>query len=338
MSNIICDLMSRGRGPDGTVTIRSILQKMRKHAPRLWILRRIRRLWWGLRMQANDGVCSVEIANRHVGFFAQMNWCLYIFQHCERHGVIPDIRLTGDVYLDPDRGPSWFDYFFDARNPMDPEERAKRVRYTKRILDLVDLGTPFGAYLNIDDAARILHKFIRSKPHIVKIVNQFWGTCGANGSVVGVHFRGTDKSWEAPRVSWNHCLTTLQRHLRDRPDIWAIFVASDEKAFIQFVANSVKDRPVYWRDDYYRSSDGRPIHTTSREVGGYEKGEDALVNAMLLSKCSTLIRTTSFLSAWASIFNPTLKVILLNKPYDQFLWFPESEILRKCDTEYVPEI
>ena len=33
-----------------------------------------------------------------------------------------------------------------------------------------------------------------------------------------------------------------------------------------------------------------------------------------LSKCSTLPRTTSFLSDSAAIFNPSLKIILLNKP------------------------
>jgi hypothetical protein len=169
------------------------------------------------------------------------------------------------------------------------------------------------------------------------MVDDFWKACGADGSVLGIHFRGTDKSSEAPRVSWSHCLAILEAHLRDRPDFQGVFVASDEQAFVRFIAKSVKRRPVYWRDDHYRSSDGRPIHTTVGVVGGYEKGQDALVNALLLSKCSTLIRTTSFLSAWASIFNPTLKVVLLNKPYEGKIWYPESAILGRRETEYFPE-
>jgi hypothetical protein len=319
------------------VRARRVLWEMRRRVRRLWIPRRVRRLWWALRMQANEGVCSVEIANKHVGFFAQMVWCLYIFQHCERHGLIPDIRLTGDAYRDPNRGPNWLDYYFDTCKPMAPDETARRIRYTKKITEWEDMGQPFGADMSIDDAARILHKFIRPKSHIGKIVDEFWETCGTDGAVVGIHYRGTDKSSEAPRVSWSHCLATLETHLRDRPDVRAVFVASDEEAFIRFIARSVKDRPVYWRDDHYRSSDGRPVHTTVGEVGGYEKGEDALVNALLLAKCSTLIRTTSFLSAWASIFNPTLKVILLNKPYEDKIWYPESAIFMSRDTEYFPE-
>lgn len=68
------------------------------------------------------------------------------------------------------------------------------------------------------------------------------------------------------------------------------------------------------------------------EGGGYEKGEDTFVNALLLSKCSTLIRTTSLLSAWASVFHPDLKVILLNRPYDNRLFYPETVIPEKADT------
>ena len=157
-----------------------------------------------------------------------------------------------------------------------------------------------------------------------------------DGPVLGIHYRGTDKTWEAPRVSWQHCLNTVKNYLRSHKNISGIFTASDEQGFIDFINKSVTDIPVYSRDDYYRSTDHRPVHSAIN-VGGYEKGEDALVNAFMLANCTTLIRTTSFLSAWASIFNPNLKVILLNKPHDRMLWYPENEILGRPDTEYLPE-
>jgi hypothetical protein len=215
-------------------------------------------------------------ANDHVGFFAQMVWCLYIYQHCERRGLIPDIRLTGEVYLDPVRGPNWLYYYFNNPSPVGSDKTAKPIRYTKKITEWEDMGQPFGTDVNINAAARTFQKFICPKPHVVKKVDDFWKGLDANDAVVGIHFRGTDKSTEAPRVSWNHYLEVLERYLRSRPDIRAVFVASDEKAFIDFMARSVKDRPVYWRDDHYRSSDGRPVHTQVGKVGGYEKGEDAL--------------------------------------------------------------
>ena len=118
--------------------------------------------------------------------------------------------------------------------------------------------------------------------------------------------------------------------------IEAVFVASDEQKFIEFMKESINYVPVYCNNDHCRSSNGQPIHK-SEKGGGYEKGEDALVNVLLLAKCSTLIRTTSTFSAWASIFNPNLKVILLNTPYPGNLWFPESEILRQPGTELILE-
>ena len=305
---------------------------------RLPISRWGRRLWFTMRMRANEGVCSVEIANR-VGFFAHMCWCLCILQYCERHRLIPDIHLTDTTYLDPKRGSNWLDHYFDVSNPITSEEIARRVRYTKKIFAIQDIGLSTEPRMSLDDGARLLRKYLRPKLHINTIVDDFWRTVGLDGPVVGVHYRGTDKTSEAPRVSWDHCLNILENYLRNHRTIHAVFVASDEQAFIDFIKNSVKTVPVYSHDDHYRSNNRRPVHTAI-EGGGYDKGEDALVNALLLSKCSTLIRTTSLLSAWALIFNPELKVILLNKPYDNRLdriVYPETEILTRHDTEYLPE-
>jgi Nodulation protein Z (NodZ) len=287
-------------------------------------------------MRANEGVCSFEIATNHSGFFGQLYWCLCIFQYCDGHGLIPYLRLTSEVYLDHERGPNWFDYYFDLPGPTISDQVKRRVRYTKILRDYLDLGPPIAPRMSIDEGARTVRKYLRPKPHINAMVDDFWRTLSVDGPVVGVHFRGTDKTTEAPRVSWGYSLNVLEDYLRKHQAIRAVFVASDELAFIDFIKKSVKSLPVYSHDDHYRSKGNRPVHTAI-EGGGYEKGEDALVNALLLAKCSTLIRTTSFLSAWASLFNPDLKVILLNKPYENRLWYPENEILKRRDTEYLPE-
>jgi hypothetical protein len=291
-------------------------------------------------MKANDGVCSVEIATNYVGFFAQMVWCLCILRYCERHRLIPDIRLTGRTYLDPKRGPNWLNYYFDSSGSLTPEEVKRRVRYTKKIASWGDMGPPLVLNLTLENGAQTLHKFLRPKPHINNIVDNFWTSIDTHGPVLGVHFRGTDHYEEAPRVSYAHCLKVLKNHLTTHKSTAAVFVASDEQEFIDFIKKSVKgDLPVYSHDDHYRSGDSDILPVFRRDIGngGYEKGEDALVNALLLSRCSTLIRTTSCLSAWASIFNPHLNVILLNRPYKDKLWYPEKEVLKRSNTEYIAE-
>jgi hypothetical protein len=299
-----------------------------------WQITRLPRwMWWAIRMRANNGVCSIELNNEWLGFFAQMTGGLRVLQYCERYGLIPDLRLTG-VYDTPERGPNWLYHYFDRTDAMPLAKLAERVRYTKKITWWHEMGPLVLRQLDIPEGARLLNKYLRIKPHIQSIVDGFWRCHNLNGLVVGVHFRGTDKATEAPLVSWPHILSVVQKCLEKYDSAEAVFVASDEQKFIDFVKNSLIKVPIYSRDDYYRSRDGLPIHTTG-EGGGYEKGEDALVNALLLAKCGVLIRTTSFLSAWASLFNPELRVILLNKPYKT--WYPEREIMKRQSTEYCLE-
>lgn len=301
----------------------------------LWIVRWGLGLSWQIHMRRNREICSIEIDFCN-GFFAQLNWCLLILKYCDLHELVPDICLSGQ-YRDPQRGRNWLDYYFDIPRLMTAEEIARRVRYTKKVGEIRGLGLPIPRRMTLEESVRISHKYLHPKPHITALVDGTWKKFAANGPVVGIHFRGTDKVEEAPRVSWEHCLNILNSYLQIDQNIKAVFVASDEQKFVDFVMRSVKGLPVYSHEDHYRAqrSDDMPIHRV--EGGQYEKGEDALVNALLLSRCSTLIRTTSFLSAFASIFNPKLKVILLNKPYGRYLWYPETEILNSRNTNYCPE-
>jgi hypothetical protein len=285
----------------------------------------------------NGGVCSIEIATPDVGFFAQMTWCLCILQYCKLRGLVPDIRLTGKTFVDNTRGSNWLHYYFDPLIPDVSVEIRASVRYTKKIVRWGELGPLRLPNMSVAEGSQILYEYLHLKRHITALVDDVWGNAGFGGPIVGVHYRGTDKSSEAPRVSWEHCLGVLNDHLDKHPEIGGVFAASDEQGFIDFVKKSARGVSVHTNDDHFRSKDQQPIHTSISNIGGYEKGEDALVNALLLSKCTTLIRTTSFLSAWASIFNPAVRVILLNKPYTNSFWYPESEIFRLPDTEYRPE-
>jgi hypothetical protein len=106
-----------------------------------------------------------------------------------------------------------------------------------------------------------------------------------------------------------------------------LFVASDSAAFIRHAREQILDFPVTNLDDSVRSTGDEPIHLGNARVGNYEMGCDALLNALVLSRCGSLVRTTSFLSGWASIFNPSIPVSMLNVPYAKTLWFPEAVIV-----------
>ena len=51
-------------------TPRRLLRGAMRRGKRLWLARRVRRLGWATRMRANRGVCSIDISDARVGFFA----------------------------------------------------------------------------------------------------------------------------------------------------------------------------------------------------------------------------------------------------------------------------
>jgi hypothetical protein len=116
-------------------------------------------------------------------------------------------------------------------------------------------------------------------------------------------------------------------YLRSNSSVDSVFLASDETSFINYARSALKDYKISCLPDSVRSLDGRPIHL-SASGSGYLIGRDALLNALVLARCRALLRTSSFLSAWSSIFRPSVEVFLLNQPFNKYLWYPEREILK----------
>jgi hypothetical protein len=87
-----------------------------------------------------------------------------------------------------------------------------------------------------------------------------------------------------------------------------IFVATDEEPFLEFMQKKFPGKVA--AIDAIRSKNGAPIHTSARN--GYKKGEDALIDCILLSKCSKLYKMASNLSDVSMRFNPFVPVIHLN--------------------------
>ena len=64
--------------------------------------------------------------------------------------------------------------------------------------------------------------------------------------------------------------------------------------------------------DAIRSDGGVAVHFTEKSLN-YVKGEDAIVDCVLLSKCDFILKTSSNLSNCSIKFNPIVPIIELNK-------------------------
>lgn len=286
----------------------------------------------------NHGVYAINI-NARVGFFAQLNWCLYIFANCERFNLKPIIHLTSPFYVRA-KGDNWLDYFFENRNPEIPGRDLignKPIKFS-HISDIDQLGFPtdYGSTLSLEQANQLLWRHLTLKTEILDYVESFADEHFGKRTILGVHYRGTDKKSEAKPVSREYAAATIRNYLDANPHVEALFAASDEDGFIAWIKQEFKDMEVISHHDTERSRNGKAIHVRPALGDNYMKGKEALINSILLSKCNTLIRTASFLSAWSSIFNPGLPVIMLNRPYDEKLWFPDTLLAQQSMNSYLP--
>ena len=266
----------------------------------------------------------VAFVNSAIGMFAQMNFCLYMARYAERSGQRLHITLNSENYLDPDRGPNWFDYYF-FHNHREPPPKRRHIEISNNSqLPLTWDG------LTLVEANRIFFSQFGIRSEIVDAVDTFVRNNDIGEHTIGVHYRGTDKHTEATPVGIADALTKIRSMISSSTNARNLFFASDSAEFIKAAREQIVDVPTASLDDSVRSDGTTPLHLGGSRAGNYAMGRDALLNALVLSKCGSMIRTTSFLSAWSSIFNPSIPVALLNRPYAKTLWFPEAVIVPKA--------
>lgn len=318
--------------------------------PHLWSLRSrtrsllrtmdnsLKPLYCPLQQRTNHGVLAVDI-DAWVGLFAQLTWVLYLLQYCEERKLTPHIRLTGPLYA-REPGLDWLGDLFERPHEWaDSPGLPIRALQVSRISEFAQLGLArdIPARISVHQAARLIREQLRVRPDIQAHVDRFAAQHFDRRRVIGLHFRGTDKATEAHRVSWEDCAATVDNYRRAHPDTQVLFVSSDEAAFIDWIRDRIAGIEVIAHDDQERSRDGKAIHTQAARGDNGQKAREALINTLLLSRCDVLIRSSSFMSAWSSLFRPDLPVIMLNAPFDAKCWFPDAELMTRSMKQYLPD-
>jgi hypothetical protein len=147
---------------------------------------------------------------------------------------------------------------------------------------------------------------------------------GMPGDVIGVHYRGTDKNrapWDTNPVDVDDMLRLVADFVRARPAPEAVFVATDEARFLDRVRAEV-DVPVI-------SAGAGAHHYDRRDPGSTREADDAVLDCVLLSRCRSVIHSSSALSAFAKVLNPRLdsyrvaaSKLFTNVPYYPIAYIP----------------
>jgi hypothetical protein len=214
-------------------------------------------------------------------------------------------------YYDPKRGPNWWEYYCD---PI--KLGSRKSSYIRRYSggECIALAMGVECHMSRRRAHGLICKYIKVRKHIKRKIEHFCQKHFDVACVIGIHYRGTDKVIEAPRIPYEEALNVVLEHVKCLPnDDYRVFVATDEQAFLDYMSERLPGKIVCRAS--YRSSNGIAIHYDD-QCSPYERGEQALIDALLLSKCNLLIRTSSNLSLWSTYFNSNMPVHELSRRYE----------------------
>jgi hypothetical protein len=283
-----------------------------------------------MRVYARQGV---RRSHAWAGMFSEFHAVIGALAYAEAHGAAAlRIDFRSALYVDPDRGPNWWRYFFEEDFiPLTGEPARGDVHLNRPLAkygkyggfcDLVNGATPylypmtFG--LNRQEVHRLVSRYVHVRREICEDIRaRIEHAFEHDAYVVGVHYRGTDSvhsvlgrlnDSNTDRIPYRAYAEEVRRALdAAAPSRYQIAVATDEEDYLDFMRREF-GTAVVWLDDVARASaGGRPIHFDKQlPVSNYEKGRAGLLDCLLLAACSYLVKGRSNLSDASLAFNPQL--------------------------------
>jgi hypothetical protein len=244
-------------------------------------------------------------------------------------------------YYEEAAGPNVWEYYFEPVAGLTLDDaRALAARAGRRILTLSHwelwrlhhweptsvFTYPYGYFRVVDDKTthldarwwaaqraegrRLVGRYVRVRAEIRERVERYvaehWRT-----PMLGVHLRGTDKDdvGAGPRLSRivppAEYFPLIDDHL-DRHRDAGIFVATDQSQFRDEIVRRYGDR-VVWCAEMLSASEANVFKTgPAGGRGNRAKGEEVLVDALLLARCDRLLKCTSAVGEFAQYFSRTL--------------------------------
>lgn len=241
------------------------------------------------------------------------------------------VEYNNPWYVDPEKGPNWWAYFFEPHmtldaSVVDPPEtfynhwlaRYGKVGSFSAVVKVPEEGAvaaddlyaaypyPINGALSLDEVRVIVKDNIRVKPEISLEVDEIRTGLGIDEDtfLIGIHYRGTDKVINFPfkRPPMHYFEFYVKEVLAlYQPEKYKIFVATDSSDFITFAKEIWNESELVFISDSPRLSDsdtkaqGLGLHRSSM-FSAYKKAHSAVIDMLMLSRCSYIIKNRSSLS------------------------------------------
>lgn len=290
-----------------------------------------------------DKVYQIKIDMPGAGFGAVLLVTMNQLRYCDRNNFYPVVcydETCENSFYDKDYGNDLWAQYFEPVMPFSIEKLKEELEKSKRSKDLLKLSSeqaiklseespdsiysyPFGKWRyekreNTETwyeeqrakGRETIRKYIKLKGHIQEKVDSFYHKHLTGAFVLGLHVRGTDLHY-APAVAPAEYFVHVDDYLQKHPDL-KIFLATDQSQYVDIFSLRYGNR-LFYTKCFRSDNEVAPFNRT--EVSPYQKGEDVLLDMLLLSRTDFIIKGSSNVGEMALYFNEDLECLdlALNK-------------------------
>lgn len=258
-----------------------------------------------------------KINSNLAGFFSNFRGTLYTLYKCEEMGFIPLIEWKNSLYLDSSIGDNVWDYYFESIKPSNLECDN---------LNIINLPFDYSwdkKSITRERSNSVIKKYIKLNSELENKINKFWNdNFFETKNVLGVHLRMTDKfnceKFGEPTtgkpVSIDKYILHCKKYLEIHPEA-KIYLATDSLDGISLFKKEFGNKLIF-KKEVIRSTGEKSVHHNIKG-DNYKKGEDVLVDCILLSKCDFLFKGISNVAVCSLFFNKDLEHFNLNEYYNK---------------------
>jgi hypothetical protein len=254
-----------------------------------------------------------------MGLFAHLSWILLALDWSERHGYTFHFRCTNPQYNPPGRTGDWLSSVVGQENEL--AGRAFAISCFEEF--------PFAHEVRSHDRARaraLFRRHLHVRPEIVKACDSWHSEHYRGKFVIGIHYRGSDKVIEAPRVRHSSVIAIVQEaiaHASRGAERVAVFVATDDADFLALAKASLHGIDVRAVEDVCRAEGAVGVHNSARHDGS-KLALQAMADCVLLGRSHLLIKTASLLSGWSTILGDDMPVVMVSRPHTASSYYPDN--------------
>ena len=262
------------------------------------------------------------------GIFGQcLTWLLEVLYYLEKNNIYNINNYNTKVIFDINtlNNKNLIPKFIQPKKIYDIDKSFESIKIS---LKKYKIENKIGSFeLNTESfekANKIFNKYFKFNDFIIDEVNKL----NINNKTIGVHYRGTDKNYErsheANYITKQEMILIVKDYMENN-DIEQIFCCSDEQSFINEIILLYPNKVIEYKQTRSNNSNNYGLHRHGQNSSDRDRDNltySCIIDMLALSKCTTIIKTSSALSSFSKILNPYLKLYTVSAMKQP--WFPAS--------------